>query len=133
MKILVTGCAGFIGFHLCKRLLEFKKNNQKFILNNNRMHFRDFTYIFDVVEILTKLLSIKIKKNKVYNICSNNPLNVNKILNKLNKLYGKPIIEHKKRLSIEVLKTHGSNTKIKRAVNFKKFTSIDYGVENLVL
>ena len=110
-----------------------KKNNQKFILNNNGKHFRDFTYIFDVVEILTKLLSVKIKKNEVYNICSNNPLNVNKILNKLNKLYGKPMIEHKKRLSIEVLKTHGSNIKIKKAVNFKKFTSIDYGVENLVL
>ena len=25
MKILVTGCAGFIGFHFCKKLIE-KKN-----------------------------------------------------------------------------------------------------------
>ena len=25
MKILVTGAAGFIGFHLCKKLIEKKK------------------------------------------------------------------------------------------------------------
>ena len=27
MNILVTGCAGFIGFHLCQELLK-KKNNK---------------------------------------------------------------------------------------------------------
>ena len=26
MKILITGCAGFIGFHLCNSLLKNKKN-----------------------------------------------------------------------------------------------------------
>ena len=26
MKILVTGCAGFIGFHLCNQLLNDKRN-----------------------------------------------------------------------------------------------------------
>ena len=31
MKILVTGAAGFIGFHLCKKLIEKKK-----ICNRNR-------------------------------------------------------------------------------------------------
>ena len=40
---------------------------------------------------------------------------------------------NKKRLSIEVLKTHGLNTKIKKTVNFKKFTSIDNGIKNLVI
>ena len=25
MKILITGCAGFIGFHICKHLLQNKK------------------------------------------------------------------------------------------------------------
>ena len=110
-----------------------KKNNQKFFLNNNGKHFRDFTYIFDVVEILKRLLSVKVKKNEVYNICSNKPINVNRILNKLNKLYGRPLVVNKKRLSIEVLKTHGLNTKIKKTVNFKKFTSIDMGIKNLVI
>ena len=110
-----------------------KKNNQKFYLNNNGKHFRDFTYIFDVVEILKRLLSVKVKKNEVYNICSNKPINVNRILNKLNKLYGRPLVVNKKRLSIEVLKTHGLNTKIKKTVNFKKFTSIDNGIKNLVI
>ena len=110
-----------------------KKNNKKFFLNNNGKHFRDFTYISDVVEILKKLLSVKVKKNEVYNICSNKPINVNRILNKLNKLYGRPLVVNKKRLSIEVLKTHGLNTKIKKTVNFKKFTSIDNGIKNLVI
>ena len=110
-----------------------KKKNQKFFLNNNGKHFRDFTYILDVIEILKRLLSVKIKKNEVYNICSNKPINLNRILYKLNKLYGKPLVVNKKRLSIEVLKTHGLNTKIKKAVNFKKFTSIDQGIKNLVI
>ena len=109
-----------------------KKNNQKFILNNNGNHLRDFTYISDVIEILIKLFSIKIKKSEIYNICSNNPINVNKILKKLNIIYGKPLVTNQKRLSIEVIKTHGSNLKIKKKVKFKKFTSIDVGIKNLV-
>lgn len=117
---------------MLKYLLSFKKNKE-FVLNNDGNHFRDFTYIRDVINILVKLIFLKKQKDNVYNICSNKPESVKKILNKLDELYGKPKIKKQKKLSIEVLKTHGSNFKIKKIIKFKKFTNLDQGLENLVL
>ncbi len=111
-----------------------KYRNKKFLLNNKGNHYRDFTYIDDVIKIVIKLIFLKTKKiNQIFNICSNRPESVKKILNKINDLYGKPKIKHQKRLSIEVLKTHGSNTEIKKVTNFKNFTSLDTGINNLVI
>ena len=109
-----------------------KLNNIKFILNNKGKHYRDFTYINDVVFILKKLISKKITGPEIYNICSNKPIKVSKVLSKLNILYGQPKISHKGKLSIEVLKTHGSNLKIKKIINIKNFTGLDQGMLNLV-
>ena len=109
-----------------------KKNKKNFILNNKGNHFRDFTYIEDVTNILTKLILSKNKKKSVYNICSNKPISVKSILKKLDKLYGKPNIIYEKKLAIEVLKTHGSNSEIKKITKFKNFTKIDKGIQNLV-
>ena len=97
-----------------------KLNNIKFILNNKGKHYRDFTYIDDVVFVLKKLILKKIKGHEIYNVCSNKPIKVSKVLNKLDILYGQPKISHKGKLSIEVLKTHGSNLKIKKIINIKK-------------
>ena len=47
-------------------------------------------------------------------------------------LFGKPKIKYVKKLEIEALKTHGSNTKVVSLVKFKKFTHIDDGLNNLV-
>ena len=46
MKILVTGAAGFIGFHLCKKLIEKKK------------------YVIGV-DNLNNYYSVKLKKNRI--------------------------------------------------------------------
>ena len=71
------------------------------------------------------------KTHDVVNICSNRPANVKKILTQLDRLYGKPRIQNQKRLSIEVFKTHGSNSKIKKMIKFSSFTSLDTGIINL--
>tara|TARA_B100001559_G_C16501860_1_gene623765 strand:- start:1285 stop:2238 length:954 start_codon:yes stop_codon:yes gene_type:complete len=109
-----------------------KLTKKKFILNNKGNHYRDFTYIDDVTFVLKNLIFKKIKGNKILNVCSNKPIKVSKILNILNKLYGKPKIQYKNKLKIEVLKTHGSNSKIKKITNLKKFTDLDKGIFNLV-
>ena len=42
-------------------------------VNNYGNHFRDFTYIGDVIEMLVKMLNVRVKSNHdVFNICSNN-------------------------------------------------------------
>ena len=49
-------------------------------VNNFGDHVRDFTYIGDVVKYVEILAKKNIKKHDVYNICSNNPVNINKIV-----------------------------------------------------
>jgi len=110
-----------------------KMNDKVFIINNKGNHYRDFTYIGDVIKILIKLIFSKMKKkHEVFNICSNNPMSVKFVLNRINELFGKPKIKFKKKLKIEVYKTHGDNTKIKKITGFKKFTDIETGLLQLV-
>ena len=110
-----------------------KINDKVFTINNKGNHYRDFTYIDDVIKILIKLTFSKMKKkHEVVNICSNNPMSVKFVLNRINELFGKPKIKFKKKLKIEVYKTHGDNTKIKNITGFKKFTDIETGLLQLV-
>ena len=50
MKILVTGCAGFIGYHLCSKLLE-NKNLKIYGIDN-----------------LNNYYSVKLKKTRLNNL-----------------------------------------------------------------
>ena len=100
-------------------------------LYNNGNHYRDFTYIDDVVEILINLSKVKFKKNyDVFNICSSRSESLIKFTKLIEKFYDKKAtIKNKKRLSLEVLKTHGDNKKILKLINKKKFTKIEQGLE----
>ena len=50
MKILVTGCSGFIGYHLCLNLLKYKKN------------------VVHGIDNLNNYYDIKLKKNRLSNL-----------------------------------------------------------------
>ena len=53
-------------------------------------HFRDFTYIRDVIDILMKLKNKKIKnKHLIFNICSNKPINLMKFIGVMNNILKK--------------------------------------------
>ena len=104
-----------------------------FYLNNYGNHSRDFTYINDVNNILYLLLKkgkIK-KKHKVFNICSSSPQKITTILKLLDKNFKKPFIKKLPLQIADVLKTHGSNTEIKKILRFNKFTKINDGIEKL--
>ena len=102
-----------------------------FYLNNYGNHTRDFTYIGDAVRIMKKLISLKNKKNhEIFNICSSKPIKLFKVVNFLNSLTNKPKIKKVRFQQADVLKTHGSNKKIKKFLKFKKFTDIDKGLFN---
>lgn len=108
--------------------------SKKFYLNNFGNHTRDFTYINDACEIIKKIINLKKKtSNEVFNICSNNPINLSKIISKLNKLtQKKPKLFKRSLQEADVIKTHGSNHKIISKVGKHKFTSIDFGLDKTV-
>ena len=104
----------------------------KFYLNNNGNHERDFTYIYDVVHILTKLMKIKIKKKyDIFNICSNKPLNISKLLKHINSKIVKVKYTNISKNPLDVNKTHGSNNKVTKLINYKKFTDAKIGIKKL--
>ena len=105
---------------------------EKFYLNNFGNHTRDFTYISDINKILLSLLKKNIPNgNNIFNICSNNPIKITKVLNFIsNEIKAKPKIHKRKFQKADVMKTHGSNIKIKRFTKIKKFTNIDLAISN---
>jgi UDP-glucuronate 4-epimerase len=111
----------------------FYKNN-KFYLNNFGKHVRDWTYVKDICEILNLLINVKSKKKHVvYNICSNKPVKLMSIINKIDVLTQKKAKIIKRTLQKgDIYKTHGSNTLIKKITKFKNFTSIDAGLRSTV-
>jgi len=109
-------------FKLLKSI--FKKNS--FYLNNYGNHLRDFTHVDDVKMIIKKLIDKKIKtKFQIFNVCSNNPISVLKLTSDVSKITStNPKIVKIKRHKADVLKTHGSNIKIKKYLNIKSFRNI---------
>ena len=117
---------------MMKYLQSSFNSSKKFYLNNFGNHIRDFTYIDDVCEIIKKLILSKNKKkyHQFFNICSNNPLNLSKIINQINKLtFKKPKIFKRSLQKADVIKTHGSNKKILSKIGKMKFTKIEIGLE----
>ena len=79
MKVLVTGCCGFIGFHLCKKLLDIKVIKVFGIDNLNNY--------YDINLKKSRLKFLKKNKNFKFNkidICDDKKLNKNFKINKYN-------------------------------------------------
>lgn len=116
------------------KVLDAGFKNKKLFLNNYGNHFRDFTYINDVVFILFNLLkSKKIKHNDVINLCSNNPIDINNIIKLVEQASKKIEISKRPMQKADVLKTHGDNTKIIKYKLIKKFTPLKVGIRNTIM
>ena len=113
------------------KLLKSSRRKKFFYLNNYGNHLRDFTYIGDILEIFDKLLKLKCKQHEIFNICSNNPVNILKIVKKFKKnnfLKLKLVDLHK----ADVLKTHGDNKKIRKFLKIDKFSSFDNNFAKII-
>ena len=108
----------------------FKKNF--FYLNNAGNHKRDFTYIKDVIEVTKKIIfNKKIKsKSSIFNICSNKPIKITKIIDFFQKKNGKIKISKISRNKLDVKDTHGNNSAVKKITSFNKFTNYKTGIVN---
>ena len=120
---------------MMKYLISSYNSLRKFYLNNYGNHTRDFTYINDVCEIVNRLVFLKKKtsNHEIYNICSNKPVKLISVMNRINSLTGKKPKTFKRGLQMaDVVKTHGSNKKVLHLIGKQKFTSINIGLENTV-
>mgnify|MGYP001156907712 CR=1 FL=1 len=92
-----------------------------FYLNNNGNHLRDFTSIKDVLKICDKIIKKKFLNNEIYNVCSNNPQLIKRVLTYIQKEYGNIKYKNIKKNKADVLNTHGDNSKIKKDFKIDKF------------
>ena len=101
-----------------------------FNLYNFGNHTRDFTYIDDVIEILRILLlkNSKIKKNDIFNICSNRPQKLEQIIRLMKKNDIKPKIKKISLQRADIIKTHGDNKKVLKITKYKNFKNFKFGL-----
>ena len=109
---------------LLYKYLNDAKLKKNFYLNNKGNDYRDFTYVKDVISIILLLLKKRanLKKHQIFNICSNKPIKIINLINFLKKKGFDTKITLKGQNFLEILKTHGNNSKIKKFVKFKKFS-----------
>ena len=110
----------------------FKKKN--FELFNFGNHHRDFTYIGDVVKMMGILLlnHKKLKDSDVLNVCSNQPINLKKVISFLQEQNIRPTIKKKSLQKADILKTHGDNRKILKITKYKNFIDWRIGIKRTI-
>ena len=113
------------------KLINSFYKKKKFYLNNFGNHSRDFTYIDDVVNIIIKLsISNKIKnKYEIFNICSSKPINLSYLIEVFKKAVGNFKIYKREFQRGDIIKTYGSNIKLKKIIKSLKFTKLDNGFQ----
>tara|TARA_B110000305_G_scaffold242058_1_gene319440 strand:- start:516 stop:1475 length:960 start_codon:yes stop_codon:yes gene_type:complete len=114
------------------KLLNAAYKKRKFYLNNKGNHYRDFTYIKDVISLVIKLRKVKNNKHEVYNICSNKPIGLKKVMNFIGKFTPKTKIILREKQLADIYKTHGSNTKIIKKIGNFNFTNLEVSIKNTI-
>ena len=105
-----------------------------FKLHNFGKHTRDFTYIGDVVSIMYKLLrnQKKLKNNDVLNICSNNPINLSKVISFMQKNNINPKIQKVSLQKADIIKTHGANKKLFKFIKHSRFADWKISIKKVI-
>jgi len=109
--------------------------NKTFELYNFGKHVRDFTYVGDAVKIMYLLLKNHKKLNNfdIFNICSNNPINLKEIILFLKKNKISPKIKKVTLQKADILKTHGDNSKLLKFIKFNKFSNWKESVKKTII
>lgn len=106
--------------------------NKKITVHNKGKHYRDFTYIDDVVETILKIKNFKPKNNyEIYNVCSGKAISLKYFISLVEKITNKKLKkQYVKKQKGDVLKTYGSNFKLKKNILKKyKFTKLEFGMK----
>jgi len=108
--------------------------NKKIDLFNNGNHYRDFTYIDDVVDALYKLIKLKRSKiHDIYNIGKGQPQSLMKFISIIEKGLNKKAKFKKLKKQIgDVEKNHASLDKIKRVIPYYPNFGIKVGINSFL-
>ncbi len=110
------------------KYLQSASQNKKFILYNKGNYYRDFTYIVDAIKLIKPIIFLKknyFKKHEIFNVCSNRPIKMSKVCEKMQKLVKHKKLINQKKNDLDVFKTHGSNLKLSKFSKKLKFTTFD--------
>jgi UDP-glucuronate 4-epimerase len=100
---------------------------------NYGKHLRDFTYIYDLVNIIYQLSKKRDPKIQTFNICASKPIEINSILTLTKKYLKKDFkINFLRKRKGEMKITYGSNKKLLDYIKYKKFTSIEDGIKQTI-
>ena len=120
-------------------LFKFTKNilnNQPIELYNKGNHFRDFTYIDDIVDGIYSLIKKQSKKSipyEIFNIGNGTPKKLLDYLKHIEKNLNK--ISKTKKLPLQVgdvVKTHSNINKLKKYTGYKPKTNIKNGISRFI-
>ncbi len=113
------------------KLIESFFKKKIFYLNNFGKHERDFTYIDDVIRIILELSkkNKKIKSNDVFNICGSNPISLKYLVKIFKNRVGRSKIIERGFQKGDIIKSYGSNIKLKKTLGKLKFISFEEGFE----
>lgn len=108
------------------------------VFNHGKM-IRDFTYVDDIVESITRLIPKPAPQNEegvpfqVFNIGNNNPVPLMDYIGALEKALGKTAIKNFMDIQAgDVPTTHADVSNLEQFVNFRPQTSVEEGVKRFV-
>tara|TARA_B100000575_G_scaffold280587_1_gene270261 strand:+ start:142 stop:1104 length:963 start_codon:yes stop_codon:yes gene_type:complete len=120
-------------------LFKFTKNitnNRSIELFNKGNHFRDFTYIDDIIDGVYSLIYKQSKKKipyEIYNIGNGNPKKLLEYLKYIENYLNKAPKIKKKSLQVgDIVKTHSNIKKIKIYAGYKPKTNINVGIKKFI-
>jgi UDP-glucuronate 4-epimerase len=121
-------------FKFTKAIIE----GQPIQLYNNGQHYRDFTYVDDIVESIVRLLDCPPKSDKqapwtVYNIGHGHPVGLLDYIKIIEKHVGKKaIIEFLPAQAGDMENTHADTKSLQERIGFSPIVSLDEGVKRFV-
>ncbi len=115
------------------KLLESAFKGKLFKLFNKGNHFRDFTYIDDVIDIIQRLIKCKFKdKHTVLNICSSKPIKLTFLLKLCKKNKLKINLRKVGFQKADIIKTHGDNKLLKKYTKKNNFVDFEIGFKRCI-
>jgi len=120
-------------------LYKFTKNifkKKKINIYNRGNHFRDFTYIEDVSNLILKLISKNLKKSnnhEIFNICYGKTIRLITYVDLIEKYAGVTALKNfVKKQKGDVFKTFGDNNKILKFVDYKIQFQVERGIKKFI-